>query len=148
VTDNLEFKVKQASMQEISEHLHLCDTQFSPRLSLRVDIHEYAIKLFEKSTSFEAWDQKILVGLVAAYLNDSEKRRGFVSNVSVLKKYTKQGIAMKLMKMCVEFAKVNQFEDLTLEVMPINVQAIALYTGLGFRVVDKSGSSLLMELEL
>ena len=67
-----------ASEIEIAEHLTRCDTDFVPPLSGRVEINDYVQKIFGKATTFEAWSSGALVGLVATYCNDQEKRIAYI----------------------------------------------------------------------
>ena len=69
----IDYLSNKASEAEIAEHLSRCDADFVPPLSGRVEINEYAKKIANKATRFEAWSGGMLVSLVAAYCNDHEK---------------------------------------------------------------------------
>jgi len=101
---------------------------FNPPLSSQVtSIEEYIMKLKNNAVIFEAWDNNELVGLVAAYLNNYETKIGFITSVIVSQKYQKQGIAKRLLKKAVEFAKDKGFEEFHLKVHRENIGAINLY---------------------
>ena len=59
------YRANTASTVQIAEHLLCCDPDFVPKLSERVDIPDYAEKIVNKATRFEAWSNGTLVGLVA-----------------------------------------------------------------------------------
>lgn len=123
----VEYLSNKATAAEIVEHLSCCDTDFVPSLSGRVEIDDYAKKIATKTMRFEAWSGGTLVGLVAAYCNDREKRIAYITSVSVLKAWTGKGIAEKLMKLCVEHAKASGMRQISLEVASDNTPAIKLY---------------------
>src|SRR5438093_11648103 len=66
--EGIEFREGTATVADIQTHLAGCDGNFSPRLSLKVDIGEYSRKIIAKAQTFEAWFGDALVGLVAVYL--------------------------------------------------------------------------------
>lgn len=131
--------LNKALMVEIAEHLYCCDADFVPPLSGRVKINDYAQKIAEKATRFEAWSGGALVGLVAAYCNDHEKRIAYITSVSVMKEWSGQGIAARLMSWCIEHAKVWGMKQICLEVASDNALAIRLYERSGF-VTDNANT--------
>jgi len=70
----VEYLSNKASEVEIAEHLSRCEADFVPPLSGRLEINDYAKKIASKAMRFEAWSDGRLVGLVAGYCNDQEKR--------------------------------------------------------------------------
>ena len=87
------YKIKTATVEDIVLHLTACNKYFKPALDKKLDIQEYSEKIFRESVTFEAWADRVLVGLIASYFNDSENRSGFITSVSVEKKYKGKGIA-------------------------------------------------------
>lgn len=132
MSELVEYRLNKASEAEIAEHLGLCDADFVPSMSERVDINDYAKKIVSKSTRFEAWVDDKLVGLVAVYCNDMEKRTAFITSVSVLREATGKGIAESLMKRCIERKKALGMRQVSLEVASDNMPAIRLYEKCGF----------------
>lgn len=128
----VEYRLNKASEAEIAEHLWLCNADFVPPLSGRVEINDYAKKIVSKAMRFEAWSGDKLVGLVAVYCNDLEKRIAYITNVSVLRESTGQGIAESLIKQCVERTKALGMHQVSLEVSSDNIPAIGLYEKGGF----------------
>lgn len=129
-----EYSLNRASEDEIVEHLRTCDADFIPPLSNRVVINDYAKKIVSKATRFEAWTDGTLVGLVAAYCNDQEKRIAYITSVSVLREWHRKAIAARLINDCIEHARVLGMRQISLEVDVDNKHAIKLYEKYGFVV--------------
>lgn len=144
----LTFNVNTASKEEMFSHLKECDRYFLPTLSSRVDLLDYSSKLFEKSVSFEAWDENILIGMINAYLNDTSNRACFITNVSILQDYMGKGIASVLLEMCLENARKLSFNSVKLEVSRGNSPALKLYSRAGFKVLKESGDNLVLVCEI
>lgn len=141
MNEPIEFLLNKASAAQIAEHLLRCDADFVPPLSGRVEIRDYAQKIASKATRFEAWTGGTLVGLVAAYCNDQEKRIAYITSVSVLKAWSGKGIAAGLVGQCVEHAKASGMRQVSLEVAGDNAPAIKLYEKSGF-VAGKANAPL------
>ncbi len=129
---NINYKTKTALTEEIYSHLKECNENFIPPLEEKVNIMNYSRKIFENAITFEAWDEKILVGLIATYLNDTENKSAFITNVSTIKSYMGKGIANELMKMCINYSKNHNFKVVNLEVSSKNADALNLYLKYGF----------------
>jgi GNAT superfamily N-acetyltransferase len=145
-TDVISYKVKKANATDIFDHLKACNDNFIPPLDQKVDLKLYAQKIMDHAITFEAWENNILTGLVAAYLNDEEKRTGFITSVSVLPGYGARGIASQLLNNCTGFATEGGFEQLQLEVDKRNMQAISLYKKHKFETVGETGDNKKMKL--
>jgi ribosomal protein S18 acetylase RimI-like enzyme len=128
----IDYLSNKASEVEIAEHLSRCDADFVPPLSGRVEINEYAKKIANKATRFEAWSGGTLVCLVAAYCNDHEKHIVYITSVSVLRKWAGKSIVYRLMNQCIEHAKALGMRQISLEVASGNTSAIKLYEKSGF----------------
>lgn len=142
------FLLNKASEAEIVEHLLACDADFVPPLSGRVEIGAYAQKIASKATRFEAWSGGTLVGLVAAYCNDQEKRIAYITSVSVLRAWTGKGIAALLTGRCIEHAKASGMRQIELEVSGDNAPAIKLYKKSGFVASKANAPFVTMNLYL
>jgi ribosomal protein S18 acetylase RimI-like enzyme len=138
----VEFLLNAASAAQIADHLLCCDADFVPPLSGRVEINDYAQKIASKATRFEAWSGGTLVGLVAAYCNDHEKRVAYITSVSVLRAWTSKGIAARLLGQCVENAKASGMRQISLQVAGDNTPTIKLYEKSGF-VAGKANASVI-----
>ena len=141
--------MNKAGAASVESHLRECDERFSPRLSDRVDLADYAQKLALFADRFEAWCGGRLVGLVAAYLNNPQNTNGFVSSVSVCPAYERRGVASELMQKCVQFARKKNFKALGLEVAESDLRTQDFYLRHGFTLSGKERSGFLsMELKL
>jgi ribosomal protein S18 acetylase RimI-like enzyme len=141
------YKMQTATLESIYKHLNSCDNDYIPPLSSRVNLSEYSAKIYKKALSFEAWDENLLVGMINAYFNDSDSRSGFITNVSVLRKYRSQGIASRLLRMCIDYAQQNQFLQIKLETSSKNNPALTTYMKAGFKVVQVINGNFLMMYE-
>ena len=140
--------VNQSSAAEIVAHLLCANVSFEPSLSSRVDIHAYAQKLQDRAVRFEAWLDEELVGLVASYCNQTDKGKAFVTSVSVLPQCQGQGIAVRLMRQCIEHVQGLGFRQIELEVDHRSLPAVALYQKFGFNTLRRDGSTLIMSMTL
>ena len=61
----------------------------------------------------------------------------YVDNVAVFPEARRQGVGRKLMEALLQAAAARGGEFLSLEVRPSNLEALALYRGLGFREVGR-----------
>ena len=144
--DELIYKTKSASEEQIFGHLNECSTFFVPELNAVVNVGEYSKKIFQKSVTFEAWNGGRLAGLVAVYCNDSETRAAYITSVSVVREFLGAGVGSKLLGMCISYVKLNRFLEIVLEVNVMNAPAVKLYHKYGFALFEQKESSALMKL--
>lgn len=142
---NLKFKTKTVSVESVIEHLTKCSNAFVPPLHTYVDIVEYSHKIINNAITFEAWDDNLLIALVAAYMNDFKNKVCFITNVSVLPEYWRKGIAKKLLVSLAEYCKLNNFNKIRLEVYSINKSALSLYSQSGFSIIANNEDKLIFE---
>jgi len=142
--EDIVFTQAKATVFDIYKHLIFCSDLFIPPLDNIVNIRDYSDKIKFNAITFEAWVQNQLVGLVACYFNDLDKKQGFITNVSVLSNFKGMGIAKGLLNLCFTYADQHQFNEVSLEVNLFNFPAIDLYTKMGFEVVDVKGKSQIM----
>jgi len=147
-SNKIKYKIKTAAVNEIFSHLKECNENFTPPLDDRVNIEEYAKKIFDKSVTFEAWQDQLLVGFIAAYFNDNFSGSAFITNVSIVRNFMRLGIASRLLNLCIGYASQNNFKKLKLEVNRHNNSAIRLYDRLGFVSYKTNEDTLLMKLEI
>jgi ribosomal protein S18 acetylase RimI-like enzyme len=145
IREAITFRERTAPREDIRAHLERCDGEFLPRLSLKVEIVGYSGKIAAQAETFEAWSGGRLVGLVAAYLNDSGTRVGFITNVSVERDFMGQGVASALLGRCLDRASAAGMCKLALEVGMDSRSAIRLYGKFGFQEVIRTGAIVVME---
>jgi ribosomal protein S18 acetylase RimI-like enzyme len=142
------YKIKTATANDVSTHLNNCGNDFIPPLNDRVNIEEYSKKIAANAITFEAWDENKLVGLIAAYFNDSKNQTSYITSVSVLKEYMGLGIASILLTECIEYAKQKKYQEIKLEVNNSNNPAISFYKKFNFMHVSNKDDSIIMQLNL
>src|SRR3954469_18273874 len=120
-----------ATTDDVHAHLARCDADFTPPLSARLDLGDYAAKLAGRAARFEAWDGGQLVGLVAAYVTPGAPE-AFISNVSVVSELRGHGVAATLVASCIDRARGMGAATLTLEVATADRAAGRFYEKLGF----------------
>jgi len=127
----LRYRRDTATTEDVHAHLARCDADFTPPLSARLDLGDYAAKLAERAARFEAWDAGRLVGLVAAYVTPGAPE-AFISNVSVVSELRGRGVAAALVADCIDRARASGAATLTLEVATADRAAGRFYEKLGF----------------
>ena len=141
----LRLAVSSSVAEQVRDHLARCDDGFTPSLSSRVDIAEYARKLHERSSRFEAWEGDSLVGLVAIYL-DSSTGTAHISNVSVESRHAGKGLGSRLLADAIGFARERHIVQISLEVARDAAAAIRLYARHGFEACGSGDPILKMRL--
>jgi ribosomal-protein-alanine N-acetyltransferase len=136
-------KTDTSDFRDIEKHLWECDSRFMQPLSSRVNLCDYAIKMARLADRFEAWDADRLVGLVAAYIRNSNKIEGFISSVSVCDEFQGQGVGSLLMQRCLASASAYGLAKLSLEVAEQDIKACAFYLKLGFHLVGTRESGFI-----
>jgi ribosomal protein S18 acetylase RimI-like enzyme len=128
---SLQYRRDTATSADVHAHLTCCDADFTPPLSARLDLRDYAAKLAERAARFEAWDGGRLVGLVAAYVTPGAPA-AFITNVSVVSELRGRGVAAALVADCIDRARGSGAATLTLDVATADKAAGRFYEKLGF----------------
>ena len=144
----IDYKINTASRKDLHLHLIKCDDQFIPKLSNRVDLKDYAEKLHKYGIIFEAWEKKVLVGVIASYFDVNKRKEGFISNVSVLEEFEKKGIAGQLVKILKKYAVNLGCFALSLKVNAENKEAIIFYKKHGFKSISREEDIISMTIQL
>lgn len=77
--------------------------------------------------------EKELIGYIDAELYSNAKK-GHITDLFVIKKYRKKGIATKLIKKFYRMLKKKGYKKLKLDVNPKNKDALSLYRKRGFKI--------------
>ncbi len=137
-----------SSEEQVFGHLQACDQDFMPPLSDRLDLRSYSKKILNLAHRCEAWSaRRELIGLVAFY-NNGAAGTAFITNVSVLSKYSGMGIGKRLVMKTIDYLMSQDAAELELEVNGKNQIAINLYRSLGFAEKGMNGTELKMVLNL
>jgi ribosomal protein S18 acetylase RimI-like enzyme len=139
----IEYKIDQAEATDIAVHLTDCKDSFYPPLDHRVDINEYAEKIFHKAVTFEAWHGNRLIGLVAAYCNETENK-AYITTVSVIHILNDKGIASNLLEFCIKYIERLQLGEILLRVNVQSNKARKLYEKYGFKEIELKNEFVLM----
>ncbi|GJE18875.1 GNAT family N-acetyltransferase [Methylobacterium marchantiae] len=134
-------------LDDVLAHLTLCDRTFTPPLSLRVSVPDYAAKLVARAERFELWKDSAVVGLVAVYCDDPERNCAFVTSVSVLPDLTRAGLGRRLIEEAIGHVRGLGFPRLALSV-DRKASALSLYGRLGFTTDEEAGETLHLSLDL
>ena len=133
--------------EDIERHLRACDAAFHPPLNRRVSIRDYAARLAARAERFEAWAGAELVGLAAVYCNAEDRRSAFLTSLSVVPAWTRQGLARRLLGEAIRHARASGFSAMALSVDP-RAPALGLYRRLGFHGMARDDGSLSLTLDL
>lgn len=142
---NIEYKINQSNKLNILTHLENCDKDFIPKLSTKVNLKAYSDKIFENAIRIEAWIDNNLIGLIAVYHNNL-KQEMFITNVSIEKEYTGNGIADELMKQLFILLNSQNIKEIKLEVDANNDKALNLYTKYNFKLESQNENTLTLKL--
>ncbi|MEL2242160.1 N-acetyltransferase [Leclercia adecarboxylata] len=132
----MQIKFNTATSQNIALHLRGVEYAYLDHLLTRVDLDTYALKIHRFAYCFEAWEMTRLIGLVAAYLN-TEAKRGYITNVTVLPSWQSCGIASQLLRECINQLEKADVKEIRLEVAINSTRAQKLYLKHGFEIYDE-----------
>jgi ribosomal protein S18 acetylase RimI-like enzyme len=126
--------------QEFKEHLLklLNDVQedFSPPLSQRVQIDDYADKLLERANIYAIIINENIAGALAIYANDYENCRAYIPFLAVGQLYRDKRIATILISHTIEEIRKLGFKEIRLECLE-NSPAHRLYVKNGFERMNQ-----------
>lgn len=110
-----------------------------------VELEEYLAKLDARSEILALTAPERVRGFVAFYCNDESTRRAFITLVLVNGQDRGAGLGRLLTTSVLNIAKARGFRSCGLETAAWNDAARAMFTAVGFRVVERRGSKDLME---
>src|SRR5690554_2741106 len=134
-----------ATLEQIYDHLLKCKDNYQPPLDTYTAIPEYAQKLKQNATTFETWSETQLIGLIACYFN-TQKKEGYITNVSILKEYQGRRIASHLIEETLQHSYKNGIK--TIKLHANNQKAIQFYEKHGFTVESNEYNRALMSKKL
>ena len=148
MNQTIEYRLNEATEEQLTNYLLKSSDDFIPPLSSRVEINGYAKKIANNAIRFEAWSSSNLVGLVAVYCNDLENHIAFITSVNVRTEWIGNGVAINLMSYCLEYMKGLGVKQINLEVAADNLPAIRLYEKSGFVLYNTTPPFMTMRLYL
>lgn len=127
---------KELSYSLVLDFLKRNDAALVPRISERVDLLDYSIKIAERAILFVAFKDAILVGVFALYFNRCPKS-SYCPYLCVNEKYRGQHIGNVLIDMSVDYCSLNGSSCIQLTVSEENLSAIKFYKKNNFSFVEK-----------
>ena len=141
---DIHYEINMTTQVDLYHFLIECDNDFEPKLSSEVDLRNFSEKIYNHAVRFEAWNNRVLIGVLSVYLNDKESGIGFINHISILQKYRGHRISNTLMRNCLEYAKSKHFKYIRLEVSKRNHIGKSLYEKYGFTVEKENRNKLQM----
>lgn len=132
-----------SSKSLIDKIIRECDDAFKSPISRR-EIYEDLLTKYSSSACFiYAYYQKIL-GYAALYVNDTKEHNAYISMLGVKPEAQNLKIGTKLLKTCIEIAKIKGMQNIYLEVRKDNIKAFRFYQRNGFlKEIEKEDSYIL-----
>ena len=110
------------------------------------EIEGYLSKIDSLSIFEEYYIENKLAGFVSFYCNNEESKEAFITMVLVDKIYRGKGIAQRLIIEVIDIIKEQGFLKCNLEVKADNVNAIKLYSKIGFFESYRKGDIISMSI--
>ena len=129
--------------QYFNENKELFNHTFS-----RIRPEDFADKISRHALHFCAFHGEELSGFAACYFNHPLKEFGYITTISVKRKFQRKGIAERLMDEVIDYGKSHGFKKIRLEIRRRNLPGLRLYGDLGFEIVEKNDDSCFMELSM
>lgn len=119
-------------LSSLLQYLKRIDQDFTPPLSSRVVLEDYANKLINRAEIFAYKDiDNSIKGFIAFYTNIDEKS-AYITLLSIDKNQRGNGLARNLVQSCVDFCKLKHLNSIELEVSLANSSVIKIYEDIGF----------------
>lgn len=129
-------KPKEEEVSIIHDFLLQTDHLSIPPLSHRLDLLEFANKLWANATLFEYWNEDKLVALNVVYVNkfpiDS-----FATSLAVLEEYEGGGLGAKLILKAIKYCKEYGSEGYRLQMRTSNTTMLQFYMQRGFEIIEE-----------
>lgn len=125
------------------------DEDFYPPLSQKTDLNLFAEKMLANADFFyEQSDSGNIIGLVAIYDNDWEKKYAYIPLVAVSPFYRRLGIANKLLLAALDYVASLGSKIQIIGIHTSNFIAVKLYQNIGFKSVSIENGRTYMEIKL
>lgn len=117
---------------QIERFLREVDATFPVPLSQKQDLHEFAIKLFERATVCCVTEQEEIAAMVAGYTDHLTDNMAYISIVATRGSFQGRGYAARLIGEFMEICRQKEVDAVHLYVVPSNLGALRLYEKMGF----------------
>jgi len=129
------------TFKALNELIVKADSLFEPSLSSRVNLSQYANKLYKNAEIIYKEENNKIKGLNAFYCNDAIGKVAFISIIFVFPDFKGMGIGSEMLRESMKIAKKFGMKQIQLEVDNHN-SAINFYLKVGFVVSAKKVDSL------
>ena len=137
------YSVECPSFEKIKQFLYESKDEYEKPLNERIDIEQYALKLYSKSSFVICKDKKSIIGMICCYTN--RPPIGYISNVCILSKYQGKGIFKHMFIKLIQLCNQQNIKTIQLEVGKINLKAYNVYKHFGFIPYSETSTSLYMK---
>lgn len=128
--------VEGSESERIFQFFEIVDREFSPPLSERVNLTEYANKLAAEAVNLFMVEGDRDIAHAAFYCNDQCFKVAYLSSISVLPEFHGSGVSWNLLMKVVDKCLIEEMKLLNLEVDIKNFKAVKLYKKCGFRFIS------------
>ena len=118
------------------------------RLVEGIELDRYVKKLGDRAELLSDSVAGRCRGFVAFYCNDESTKQAYITMVLVAPEYRRLGIGSALVSCVLELARRRGFTTCRLEVAESNAAASAIYSALGFVLVERRDGRQLLEVRL
>jgi ribosomal protein S18 acetylase RimI-like enzyme len=115
-------------------------------LRINVPIEEYINKLLEFSTLITYQESHQIMGFIAYYKNDPEKKDSFLTMLLIDETSRNKKIGQKLLDFALSDVSNSNFKIMNLEVLKSNNRAIEFYKKNKFKIQSENGEFYKMSL--
>ncbi len=131
--------------ESILRFLRTVDHDFSPYLSDKTDLEDFAEKISKVSHyEYEMSDNGEIKGMVVGYANDRVRKFAYISMVAVHPQHRKQGVAKRLILAFIKYVSNIEYIKI-LGIHTNNPVALNLYKEVGFVIVSESNGRYYLE---
>lgn len=123
---------RKPQITQLKDFLKEIDFDFVTPLSHKVNIDEYADKIYSLAEIIAEWDGEELAGISVFYCNDENSLTAYESLLGVKKKFRGKGLGETLMKKTLDLVKNKGFKKIYLYTE--HPHAFLLYKKLGFEI--------------
>lgn len=135
---SIHFNTNAADLETIHTYLLRRNKDFTPSLSDKLDIYDFASKMYKHANIYTVHENDKVIGLAGCYANDFTTLQAYITNFSIHPNYYGSGLAEELIDYCQEDLVQKGFRSIKLEVNNKNSRAINFYEKMGFSRIQEN----------
>ena len=145
----IDFSISRTSEEEVRKFLRDNYKQFDIEFSVTCEDTDYSYKLYSKSSRFELWYDKKLIGMLCVYFN-RDLQQAYIPYICVCNEYKGKGLGSVLLEKLIDYIKKNKsyISFLALEVLISNISAQAFYSKFQFKEYSRNELKIQMRKQL